>query len=1031
VGSFSHSEWDSAKTGQLQEYAPHLFALLKDSDRSVQQAAAAALGGIGEEAETYVPHLLELLRNGDASARWGAIEALGWIKKGANESAPHLVELLKSSDTSVQNAAAEALGRIGEGASAYAPQLVVLLKDRDAGVRRAAAFAMGGMGANASVPLLIELLKDGNGGVRWAAAHSLGQLGDRAEEAVPHLAELLSDRDIGIPYAAAEALRRLGEGPKEAVPHLVDTLMECDGGVHWAAAILLRGMGEKAKAYVPHLVELLRNRDASARRAAAATLEGMGERAEASAPHLIELLRDEDRNVREAAVRALGAMGPGAKESAPHLVELLKDDDVSVRWAAAAALGRIGEGAKKSVPRLVELLKDSHLGTQQAAAASLGRIGEGAKESAPHLIALLKDRNENTREVAAQALVNFAPLDASSSALIVNAALINRIRYTEWLVLAHVTAGGDPLVERVLRWAVRSDDERPNSTSLKEARETLEDFREFWPHAKGYPRLQAALADSVAAVSEMQEGSLTSVEDISLLESLSEILEKDSYRRQAGTLDQVIASARPWRWLRNARWLIASHLVFWLLLVFVYPYSPSVQAIFFWNSWVRRMTGLFYVDVLLTWVPFLRRRLLSPFARILTADAGIGEFQGESYFDRSEVIVRSTQKRMRIVSALPYLRGQTVLEGASGLGKSSFLRYLLSRSKRLAVYLPAERCSAGVLEAIQAKLEGHAKDAAFLRSLIYSGALDIYIDGLNEVTADARARIVQFMESHFHGNILVATQRIEWTPPATAQVLFLQPLSDADIAEFLRVRGSFLESTAKLRGEAYAEQCGRFMAESLAEDRSEQLRRAIREVLSNPMDLTVVAQMLGDGMVPDLSNLRQQQYEAMAKEYAASHLTEFPLGRFAEEAYQMRKSGQAMIDEAAFDRELLAMERFRMVLKRQWRGSDKADHREWRFRHDKIQEFFIAYTFLPLESQRELQHLGDPRFRGVYVLLVSLLQLDRARTLRDRLVEYAADTGDHSVSDDYVKLWKNRETMQPSSNPSQGATLHVFPPQQS
>jgi hypothetical protein len=62
-----------------------------------------------------------------------------------------------------------------------------------------------------------------------------------------------------------------------------------------------------------------------------------------------------------------------------------------------------------------------------------------------------------------------------------------------------------------------------------------------------------------------------------------------------------------------------------------------------------------------------------------------------------------------------------------------------------------------VLEAIQAMLEDHAKDTTFL----YSGTLDIYIDGLNEVTADTRARIVQFVEHNFHGNILFATQRME------------------------------------------------------------------------------------------------------------------------------------------------------------------------------------------------------------------------------------------------------------------------------
>ena len=54
------------------------------------------------------------------------------------------------------------------------------------------------------------------------------------------------------------------------------------------------------------------------------------------------------------------------------------------------------------------------------------------------------------------------------------------------------------------------------------------------------------------------------------------------------------------------------------------------------------------------------------------------------------------------------------------------------------VYLPAYKCEKGVIEAIQEKLRGQAQDVNFLKSLIYSGAIDIYIDGLNEVTADTR-----------------------------------------------------------------------------------------------------------------------------------------------------------------------------------------------------------------------------------------------------------------------------------------------------
>ena len=85
--------------------------------------------------------------------------------------------------------------------------------------------------------------------------------------------------------------------------------------------------------------------------------------------------------------------------------------------------------------------------------------------------------------------------------------------------------------------------------------------------------------------------------------------------------------------------------------------------------------------------------------------------------------------------------------GESGLGKSMFLRDLVRRASQTVVFLPATRCAQGVLDAIQGKLEGPARDPEYLRKLIYAGAIDSAIDGLNEVSTDTRARVVEFAET--------------------------------------------------------------------------------------------------------------------------------------------------------------------------------------------------------------------------------------------------------------------------------------------
>ncbi|HYO69885.1 MAG TPA: hypothetical protein VEU33_27795 [Archangium sp.] len=522
--------------------------------------------------------------------------------------------------------------------------------------------------------------------------------------------------------------------------------------------------------------------------------------------------------------------------------------------------------------------------------------------------------------------------------------------------------------------------------------------------------MRAELAAQIATLTHLL-GDKWNREDVALLQRHEHNL-RQAYPKEADTV--LNATPKPVKRLgKQAAGTLAVHSGFWILLLFFYPRSPRVQALFFWNPWVRRLMGLGYVNLLLTWLPPLQRRLLAPFSYLLLSDAELERFSAEHYFAQSEVLIPSSGTRALLLEALSGRRGHVVLEGASGLGKSTFVRHLLRHSKHLAVYLRAERCNEGVLNAIQAKLEGQARDTAFLQSIIYSGALDIYIDGLNEVTADTRARIVEFVERNSHAHILLTTQRIEWTPPTTARLYVLQPLNEAQIGMFLVSREPALDPRAPLRGADYRTACERFVREALSAERPEEERQATRESLSNPMDLTVVAQLLSLEQRPDLFNLGWQQYELMAKDYREIHLGDFPLKEFAEEAYQMRLQDRTALPEERFGEELPHLERFKLVVRRQWKSLDGKEQREWRFRHDKLHEFFIAQTFLGEGNPRPAEHLADPRFRGVYFLLALLLEPAEARALREMLVDYAAATRDHTVSDDFVNVLNTRRRVGP------------------
>ena len=315
--------------------------------------------------------------------------------------------------------------------------------------------------------------------------------------------------------------------------------------------------------------------------------------------------------------------------------------------------------------------------------------------------------------------------------------------------------------------------------------------------------------------------------------------------------------------------------------------------------------------------------------------------------------------------------------------------------------------------AIQTKLHGDiATDEDFLRNLIYSGALDICIDGLNEVTAETRAGIRDFVERNFKGNIILTTQPLEWRAPATSQTYVLQPLNREQITEFLLSRETFLAADATVTGEDYCHACRTYLEQTLNLDQSTEELQAARQILSNPMDLTLVAQMIADHEQPDLFNLQEQQYKLMAEDYRKKNLEEFPLTPFSEAVYEMRLHDQRVIPEDKFYEELRCMERFKMVVSQQFQDEEGNATKEWKFRHDKIMEFFIVQTFLKNQDRPE-KHLDDPRFRGVYLLLAFLLSLEDAQLLRETLIEYAVDTKDHHISDLFIQ---RRDRAKPPCN---------------
>ena len=149
----------------------------------------------------------------------------------------------------------------------------------------------------------------------------------------------------------------------------------------------------------------------------------------------------------------------------------------------------------------------------------------------------------------------------------------------------------------------------------------------------------------------------------------------------------------------------------------------------------------------------------------------------------------------------------------------------------------------------------------------------------------------------------------------------------------------------------------------------------------------------------------------MADEFRHTNAgTEFPLADFSKTVYQMRLSDQADIPQEEFLAELQCMERYKMVVRRQAVDGARNAATRWYFRHDKIMEFFIIQTFLKHE-ERALDHLDDPRFRGIYFLLAMLLPLQAAENLKEELVQHTVKTNDTTVMAPFVDLLNSRKRM--------------------
>lgn len=490
---------------------------------------------------------------------------------------------------------------------------------------------------------------------------------------------------------------------------------------------------------------------------------------------------------------------------------------------------------------------------------------------------------------------------------------------------------------------------------------------------------------------------------------------------------------------------LALHLALWGLMVAAYPRWPALRSHVFYNPVVRKMLGLGYVDVLLTWIAPLRRLMFEPFRPSLLGELDrVGpEAVGQSYFPRSGVThlprndldkqIREAERQAlsrgeparetEVTQALRGWRGPTVLFGPSGRGKTSFLRHILTAGgvRFPFVYLRAMDCGTDPLGAIRARLPGLGHDRDLVASLVHAGRFDVYIDGLNEVEREVQEGIVQFLVEHRTANIFIASQEVGITLPSRLETWFLLPLARGQMQAFLASREPLLDAGAPVRGQAYQEKCRIFIDELAAaaggdgvptaaateggkeRGKEPELAASFLATLANPMDLETAAILLSLDVEPDPFRLQQQQFRLACRDFTRHTQREFPIEAFSRAVLDNRKSGKPEIDSLQFDVETAVLVARKQVRKDQVPLDGGKARTEYRFRHDKIRDFFAHLALLGDDPTERYELARDDRFSGVYEYLARELPSDQAADLREFLLSAALDRNDHRLSDRFMQ----------------------------
>jgi|GEM_PF-3859171 len=479
------------------------------------------------------------------------------------------------------------------------------------------------------------------------------------------------------------------------------------------------------------------------------------------------------------------------------------------------------------------------------------------------------------------------------------------------------------------------------------------------------------------------------------------------------------------------------HLAFWCVLLAAYRRSTRVQTHIFYNPLARKILGFGYVDILLVWIAPLRRLLFAPFVAGMAGDVGrrsLGMKEGPYYpdshvvrLDRSNLSAgmkdaerealsgRLETSTLPIISGLADWKGPTCLFGPSGRGKTSYLRHVLTATasrRNPFLYLRAAECGDDVVSTVCSRFPGLGRDTDLIVSLIRSGILDVYIDGLNEVDRELQERIVRFVVDYPTANVFLSSQEVGISLPTKLTTYYLLPLTKEQMREFLLSRETSLDADAPLRGGYYSQRVNAYLDElseelgdsgpASADPTHRALVTSFLVTLANPMDLDTAAVLLSLDIDPDPFRLQEQQFRLVDEDCRTKLGRSFPISAFSKSALNAREDNKAEIDWSSFGEYVAILEQRKQVRRTSVDVAGGNTALEYRFRHEKIADFYLHFALLGADPEKRFLLAGDDRFAGVFDYLARELPAQAAEELKEYLLSSALDSNDHRLSDRFL-----------------------------